>query len=120
MAHRRAFVVLPAAYGLLAAWLCEAFLSPGSWFQRLPVPLIVPLGILALVLPEAMILGAVVFLGGLVVTAVPRLLDVWRSQAVTVLGTVVFAAVVVFGLFSLAWDIASIATGRSLDAPPTL
>jgi len=101
------FVLLPLAHGLLASWLCEYLLSTGSWFQRLPVPVLLPVGILVLVRPETMILGVVVVLAGLVVTSVPLLFDLWRSRPLTMVGAAVYVAVVAFGLFSLARDIAA-------------
>jgi hypothetical protein len=113
------FVLLPLAYALLASWLCERLASDGSRFQRLPVPALVPVGIIALTLPETMILGAVVALTALAVTSVPVLLAVWRTRAVTALGATLLVALVAFGLFSLAWGIASIVAGRGLDPPPT-
>jgi hypothetical protein len=114
------FVLLPLAYGLLVSWLCESLAAADKWFQRLPVPALVPLGILALVLPEVMILGTVALLAALTVSSIPILSAIWRSRAVTRIGVVTLAAAIGFGMFSLAWDIASIVTGRVLDAPPTL
>jgi len=94
--------------------------SAGSWLQPLPWPAVAVLGMLALAYPETMILGGVAFGVSLAVTSTPILSTVWRSRSVTILGRVALVAMVAVGLFSLAWDIASIVAGRVLDAPPTL
>jgi hypothetical protein len=109
------FVALPLLYGLAAAALTEFADRPGGLGQRLPwVALLV--AALAVSWP-AVIVSAPFLVAAFAVRLVPVLGRAWRSRVVTIAGTVLFAVLVLWGVYGIVADVVSIVSGTPSPLP---
>ena len=102
------FLAVPAVLAALVAAAVETWDRPDGWFHTGPAGLTL-LPLVVLLVPYVGIPVGLGVLVALVVRAVPALLAVWRSRAVTVLAVAVAAAVALVGVADLATDVWSMA-----------
>ena len=102
------FLAVPAVLAALVTAAVETWDQPGGWFHTGPAGLTL-LPLVVLLVPYVGIPVGLGVLVALVVRAVPALLAVWRSRAVTVLAVAVAAAVALVGVADLATDVWSMA-----------
>lgn len=105
------FVAVPALYGFMAPALIERLERTGSWVRRGPAALVPGLGSLAL--NVAVVVATLPVLVAFGIYLSPRMEKVWRGDAVTAAGRVLFGVLLVWGIYGLTADVISIAT----DAP---
>lgn len=119
------FVVLPALFGLAVAALIELTHGDAGLGRAVPqVVLIIIAGALswaaAIVVPGfvPLLVVVTVFVGvAFAVTMVPPLRRSWQSRVVTVAGRILYALLVLWGLYGIVADITSIAMGQSWTLP---
>jgi hypothetical protein len=109
-----AFVALPLLYGLLVPALVDAL---DGWAQRGPGWLVLPLGTVVLVQPPTIAAVALAYGIALGITTSAPLNRWWYGRSITIAGTALFAVLVAWGLYGLAVDITSLASGAPSSAP---
>jgi len=109
------FVALPLLFGLAVAALIETVDRPGGLLRRAPAWGVIAVGLL-LVAP-ALPLVAPFVLAAFVITLVPALRGLWDSHAVTVAGSALLVALVLWGAYGLVVDVVSVATDTPATAP---
>jgi hypothetical protein len=109
------FVTLPALFGVATATLVEMLDRPSGRGRRAPWWAVVGVGLL-LSLPT-LPLTAPVIVVAFVVALVPALQRLWRSRAVTLIGSGLFVVLVLWGLYGLVVDVISIARDQASGAP---
>lgn len=108
------FVALPLLYGLLVPYVVDAL---DGWTQRGPGWPVLLLGVVVLVQPPTIAAVALAYGAALGIAATAPLSRWWHGRGVTVAGTALFAVLVLWGIYGLTVDIASLATGVPPTAP---
>lgn len=109
------FICVPTGFGAVTALLVETLDRPGGLLRRVPSAIVIAIG--AAVLIPTIALTAVPIAVAFLVALNARLRALWASRAVTVIGYVAYAVLVLWGVYGLAADIVSLATDRPSEAP---
>jgi hypothetical protein len=113
-----AFVAIPALAGALAPVVIDRLDAPGEWARRGPAWLV--LGSALLVLNVGLLLVAVPVLIAFGLSRIRGFRRRWASPVITTVGLVLFALLVVWGLYGLATDILSLVAEEPSRAPFTV
>ena len=109
------FIALPLLFGLAVAGLVETVDRPAGLLRRAPVWSVVAAGLLVIAL--ALPLVAPFLVAAFVIALVPALRELWGSHAVTVAGSALLVAMVLWGAYGLVVDVVSVATDVPATAP---
>ena len=112
------FILLPAGYGVLTAVLIEAMDRQDGLLRRAPTAAVIVAGVVVCL--PTLLFTAVPIAVALVVSMNDRLRQLWASRPVTVLGYVIYAALVFWGAYGLIADVVSLIRDTPSNAPLTL